>query len=414
MKNEIITNLDNPRQLEKLYRESKPAFRQAFNALYPELPHNPLADFWNERLNYAEAEVSWGKRSDWVFVLVACLLSGTLAKLPGWLLIAEDFFYSRNAGFVVFPALIFFFAWKNKIQGSGIALLGAGVVIAAVYVNLLPSDETTDTLILASLHLPLFLWFLLGAAFVGPGRGSHEGRLAFLKFNGELIVITTLILIAGGLLTAMTIALFSVIGFRIEEKYLEYIAPYGLAAAPIVGTYLAYTNPQLVDKISPMIARLFGPLVLLTLLVYLPAMLISGKNPYQDREFLLIFNLLLIGVMAIIFFSVAGTAGIRKGKAEILILFLLSLLTILVNSLALSAILFRITEWGITPNRLAVLGSNLLILANLLLVEIRLYRALRAQADVTEAGKAISAFLPLYLLWVIIVTFVFPAAFGFD
>src|SRR5690606_41200120 len=93
------------------------------------------------------------------------------------------------------------------------------------------------------------------------------------------------------------------------------------------------------------------------LVAYLVAIIYSGKDPYTDREFLLFFNLLLIGVMAIIFYSVAESSGI-KAKLQVWVLFLLSLLTIAVDGIALSAILFRITEWGITPNRAAVLGSN--------------------------------------------------------
>ena len=51
MKDEILTHLNDPRQLEKLYRTNKVPFKREFSTLYPELKGNPLADFWNERLN---------------------------------------------------------------------------------------------------------------------------------------------------------------------------------------------------------------------------------------------------------------------------------------------------------------------------------------------------------------------------
>ncbi|WP_315823527.1 hypothetical protein [Paraflavitalea speifideaquila] len=112
------------------------------------------------------------------------------------------------------------------------------------------------------------------------------------------------------------------------------------------------------------------------LVTYLIAIIYSGKNPYNDREFLLIFNALLIGVMALIFFSVAGSSRVTKSQGEIWVLSLLSIVTIVVNSIAVSAILFRISAWGITPNRAAVLGSNVLILINLLLVTTQLFKVL--------------------------------------
>jgi hypothetical protein len=225
--------------------------------------------------------------------------------------------------------------------------------------------------------------------------------------------MTTLILIAGGIMTGLTIGLFSLIGFQIEKFYFEYIGIIGLAAAPIVGTYLTQTNPQLVNKVSPVIARIFSPLVLATLMIYLIAIMYSGKDPYNDREFLIIFNLLLIGVMAIIFFSVAESDKTAENKAASWVLFLLSIVTIVVNGIALSAIIFRIAEWGVTPNRLAVLGSNSLMLLNLLFITIQLFRAISKKTDIAAAGKTIATFLPVYAIWAMIVIFLFPVIFGF-
>jgi hypothetical protein len=225
--------------------------------------------------------------------------------------------------------------------------------------------------------------------------------------------MTTLILIAGAIMTGITIGLFELIGFNIEKFYFENIVVFWLPAAPIAGTYLTQTNPQLVGKVSPVIAKIFSPLVLVMLVIYLAAMVYSGKDPYNDREFLLIFNALLIGVMAIIFFSVAETSKTTKSHTEIWILFLLSAVTIIINGIALSAVLFRISEWGITPNRAAVLGGNGLILINLFIVTAQLFRVLSKKANITSVGKAISYYLPIYFLWTVIVTFIFPLIFGF-
>jgi hypothetical protein len=413
MRNEILTYLNDPRQLEKMYRANKAPFKREFIALYPELKGNTLADCWNERLNYESDEINWGTDRELLLVITASVLAGVIAKLPGFLSISEEFFYSRNAGFIIFPLLTVYFAWKNKLSARKIAFIVGATLAGLIFINFLPDVKKSDTLILSCLHLILFLWSILGFAFVGERRNSVEKRLGFLKFNGDLIVITTLIVIAGGILTGITIGLFSLIGFNIERFYFENIVVFGLPAAPIVGTYLIQANPQLVGKVSPVIAKIFSPLVLVMLLVYLVAMIYSGKNPYNDREFLLIFNALLIGVMAIIFFSVAETSSTTKSHAEIWILSLLSVVTLIVNGIALSAILFRISEWGVTPNRAAVLGGNVLILINLLLVTAQLLKAFSKKADITGVGKVISSYLPIYFLWTIIVTFIFPLLFGF-
>ncbi|MCF0041309.1 hypothetical protein [Dyadobacter fanqingshengii] len=413
MKDQILLNLDNPGQLEKLYRTDKPTFKRAFKALYPDLQGNVLASFWNERLNFASEEISWGSSKELTFVVVASLIAGLIAKIPTMFHINEDFFYPRNIGFVVFPALMAFFVWKNEMHKRNIIVLAGATLAGLVYINLLPDVDTSDTLVLACIHLALFLWSLLGFAFVGDRSNVGEKQLGFLKYNGDLVVMTGLILISGGILTAITINLFLLIGIKIDEFYFQNIGVFGLAAAPIVGTYLTQTNPQLVGKVSPVIAKIFSPLVLVMLLVYLVAMIYSGKDPYNDREFLLIFNALLVGVMAIIFFSVAETAKTSRSQAEVWVIFLLSIVTIAVNGIALSAILFRISEWGITPNRAAVLGSNVLILINLLLVTIQIYKVMTRKKDIIEVGKTIGSYLPVYFIWTIIVTFVFPLIFGF-
>lgn len=413
MRDEILSHLNDPRQLEKMYRTNKAPFKREFSALYPELKGNTLADFWNERLNYESDDINWGTRRELLFVVIASAIAGVIAKVPAFLSVSEDFFYPRNAGFIVFPALMAYFAWKNKLSAGKIVSISVITLAALFFINSLPNVQKSDTLMLSCVHLLLFLWCILGFAFVGDIRNDDEKRLSYLKYNGDLVVMTTLIMIAAGILSGITIGLFSLIGYNIEKLYFEYIVIFGLPAAPIFGTYLTQTNPQLVGKVSPVIAKIFSPLVLVMLVVYLVAMVYSGKNPYNDREFLLIFNALLIGVMALIFFSVAETTKTNKSQAEIWVLFLLSVVTIIVNSVALSAILFRISEMGMTPNRAAVLGGNVLILINLLLVTVKLFRAGSKRTNITEVGKVICGYLPIYFVWTIIVTFVFPLVFGF-
>ncbi len=413
MKDEIISNLDNPRQLERLYRSNKAPFKRAFATIYPTLKGSALAEYWNERLNYEGDDINWGTNRELIFVIAASIAAGFIAKIPTMFGVDEEFFYPRNIGFIFLPLLAGYFAWKNSLQVKRVGVIVALMLAALLYINLLPPSTKSDTLILACIHLPLMLWVLLGVTFTGDNLADNSKRLDFLKYNGDLVVMTTLILIAGGIMTAITIGLFSLIGFNIEKFYFENITIFGLAAAPIVGTYLTQANPNLVGKVSPVIARIFSPLVLVMLVIYLGAMVYSGKDPYNDREFLLIFNALIIGVMAIIFFSVAETSRAIKSQAEIWTLFLLSVVTVIVSGIAASAIVFRISEWGITPNRAAVLGGNILMLINLVLVTVQLFGVIRKKVDITGVGKVIALYLPVYFIWTLIVIFIFPLLFGF-
>ncbi|WP_290790772.1 hypothetical protein [Flavihumibacter sp. UBA7668] len=411
MKTEILANINQPEQLEKMYRNNKSGFRKAFGELDLNQMDRNLASFWNARLSFNKEEGDWVNSKDLIRILLLAVLAGLLARIPDIFSIEEEFYYSRNLGFILFPALILFFGWKRQLSIRSIAGLSISIITSLVFINWLPGNSSTDTVVLSSIHMILFLWSLLGFTFIGGKMGPAENRLEFLRYNGDLVVMTTLILIAGGILTGVTIGLFSLIGFNIEEFYFKHIVVSCLPAAPILATWLIQTNPQLVGRVSPVIARLFSPLVLVMLIIYLGAILYSGKDPYNDREFLLMFNGLLIGVMAILFFSVAENSRSKKSVIETWMLFLLAAITVIVNGIALSAILFRIAEWGITPNRAAVLGGNMLILLNLVIVTIQLFGVVRKKADFTSVSNAIALYLPVYFIWTIIVTFLFPIFF---
>ncbi len=412
MQEQIISNLENPRQLELLYREHKAEFRQAFNTIYPHIRESVIAQTWYERINFSTDDISWGNRADLVFVLVASLLAGIVAKIPQLFSIDPEFFYPRNLSFIVFPFITAWFLRKGTVSKTHLWFITSVFAAPALYINLLPANPQSDTLILACIHLPLLLWAITGFAFAEGQWNNLRSRLGFLRYNGDLVVMTTIIMIAGGLLTAVTLGLFALIDLKIEQFYFEYIAVFGAAAAPVAGTWLVRTNPQLVNKVSPVIARIFTPLVLIMLVIYLAAVLYTGKDPYNDREFLMVFNLLLVGVMAIIFFTVAEWSRNTAGNTGMYMLLCLSVVTMVVNGIALSAILFRINEWGITPNRLAVLGANLLMLLHMLIITYNIVLALRRDAIAGRVEHAMVKYLPVYLVWVIIIVFLFPFVFG--
>lgn len=414
MKETILSHLDHPAVLERLYQSDKTAFRNHFMALHGEIQSHPAAGFWYERLSYKAPGMEWGSREELGLVVVLSLIAGCVAKIPAWFGLEEDQFFARNIGLLVFPFLTAYFAWKrNSDTKTGIIAFGI-TLLAGIYINLLPEKGDAHTLTLACIHLPFLLWSVLGWVYGHTEWKQPFRRIEFLRFNADLVIITGLILIAGGILTGVTFGLFSLIEVNIEDFYLNYVVVFGLVAAPVVGTYVTQTNPQLVSRVSPVIATIFSPLVLVTLVVYLVTVVFSGKDPYNDREFLLLFNALLIGVMAIVLFALSESSQARSTIISRVIVFLLAAVTIIVNLVALSAIVFRIAEWGVSPNKLAVLGGNLLILTNLVLVTLRLGATLRDPEQLPKVEQTIAAYLPLYSLWTVVVVFLFPVIFGFD
>lgn len=417
MEIKIKENIENPEQLEKLYRDDKKSFEKSFFEVYNEISDSKIAEFWKARLefkNLVEPKIET-RKTDVLFLIITCLITGFLVKIPQIFDIKLDdyFYYEKNIGLLIFMGLsAYLFLTKSRTDYKQLMISIVVFGISAVYINLLPSIEESNSIKLAYIHLPLLLWCLYGFIFIDFDIKDKSKRIDYIKYNGDIAILTAIILIAGGILTGLTLGLFSAIDLNIERFYFDYIVILGLVSSPIVAAYIVKNFPSVSNKMAPIIANIFSPLVLITLVVYLISILFIGKDPYKDRDFLLVFNLMLLGVMAIIVFSVSETSVHKKQKFSEITLFALSIITLIIDIVALSAIVYRLGEYGFTPNRTAVLGSNLLILGNLILIMIDLYKVCFKGKDINTVELTIAKYLPIYTAWTIIVTFGFPLIFG--
>lgn len=409
----IVQSMDQPQQLELLYRKNKSDFQNAFNAVYENIQGNPVARTWYERLHFKQDEISWGKQYELLFLGALVFLAGCVAKLPDWFTLNKELFFTRNIGFIVFPFLIGYFAWKQQAALKTLIFPILSIVVTAVYVNSLPPTLKSDAIIQATIHLPIFLWTVFGYVFLNGNLLKGDHRIQFLRFNGELVVMSAIVFLSSMLFTLLTMGLFRLIGIHLEQAFEKYFAVWGAPAIPLVSAFLVVNNPQLVGKISPVIAKIFTPFVFVTLFLFLAAIVFTGNYPYNNRDFLLIFNALLIAVLAIILFSVSEATKQQQHQWQLVFLLGLSILTVIANGIALSAIAFRIHEFGITPNRVAVLGGDILILGNLLLVAHKLFLILRGKVNIAKVEQSLAAFLPVYCIWAGLVTFLLPFIFKY-
>jgi hypothetical protein len=417
MKERIRENINNPEILEQMYREEKKEFISGFEEVYPEIENTEVAKYWKIRLDFDKKpdRVKKADLTDIIVMISACFIAGFLIKIPDIfnLNISDFLFYEKNAGIIVFFGLSIYMIWCNKtFEQKKLILTLLLFLIPAIYINLLPADKSNNSITLIYLHLPLLMWCVFGLVFLDFNLTDKTRRIDFIKYNGELAILVALIVIAGGILTGITIGLFGAIGLNIEKFYMKNVVIIGAVSVPIVTTFILKNYTTMTNKIAPVIAGLFSPLVLITAIIFLTALVISGKDPYSDREFLLMFNIMLLGVMAIVVFSISETSVNRRQKFNEMILLILSVITIIIDLIALSAIFYRLGSYGITPNRLAVLGSNMLIAGNLVLIIIDLYKINFKNSNIGEVELTISRFLPVYAIWILFVVFGFPLIFG--
>jgi len=407
MENQIVQHIADPVALEQLYRSNPSAFTRAFQSVYPQISSEVTAQIWQQRL--AVSSTSWGSKGDWTLLAIIAALVAFLMQLPDLFSISHDLYFPRNMSFIVIPGIGAYFAYKQGLRIRDLAWPLSILVVSIVYINLLPEGSTT--LLLTCLHIPILLWLVVGYIFAGNDSAK---RMEFLRYHGDLVLMSEVIGLAGGLFTGLTLNLFKLIDLDIEDYYFRYLVLSILPSVPLLATFLVRQNVSLVSKISPVIARIFTPIVTITLVLFLGAVIFTGKDPYNDREFLLVFNGILIGVMALILFSLGEATKANASRVHQYFLFALALVAIIDNGIALSAIGYRLVEFGISPNRLVVLGSNALIMVHLMLATKNLWGFLKGQTTIEEVEKGITSYLPIYAIWAAIVSFLFPLIFQFN
>lgn len=411
LKEQILQNIGNPEVLEMIYRRDKSAFIRDFDEAAGGMD-TALVEFWRIRLKGTEPfRKNQALKNGLAVVAVISVIAILLTRLPllVWGMAPEDFYF-RNLPLLIFAGLTAWFIIKNKLANrKNIPGLALPTLALAVYLNLLP-EKPGDAHILAILHAPVFMGFIFAMAFVSFDFRNSGKTSGLIRYCGELLIMSGLLAIAGAILSGMTIGMFAVIGMEISQFYLQNITISGVVILPVIAAWLIDLYPGITDRIAPVIARIFAPLVLLSAVIYLAAITLSGTSLSEDRELLLIFNIMLLFVMAIIVFSLSELDQSAGRKLNVILLFLLAAVTLLIDLFALTAIVTRLSE-GFTPNRTVVLVSNVLILVNLLLVLPGLFNAGFRGKQAGPVERIINRYLPVYFIYSIVVIFLFPLIF---
>lgn len=404
----ILDALDEPAELEAIYRQDPESFRGSFDEVSRTAPDSTTLRVWRARLEYRDVPADPANRRMWRAVAIG-LSVGVLVRAPAeWL--GEEWYYPRFAPSLVLLSLATYF-WldsRNRRQ------LVAGSVLAAVvtaYSALLPGF--TDSVLMAWIHLPILFWAFTGLVFTGASWRDSEARIRFIRYNGELLILASLVGLGGMVFSGITVALFELASPDSAQWYVENIGVAGVAAVPVAGTYLYAVVFKRRTGLASALARVFAPLFLIMTGTYTVFAFVGGQNPFVDRSFLITFNGLLLVVLGMTVFSIAE----RGDDAEVgwidHVNVALVVVTLAIDAIALAAILFRLTSYGLTPNRVVVLGANLVVMTHLALTCRAYVGVIRAERGAAEVRQAMTGYLPVYVAWAALVSFVLPVAFRF-
>lgn len=322
-------------------------------------------------------------------------------------------FYSRNLSFFVLPWLAAYFAWKRRLDRATCAWLAATFVAAAVIANAFPFRPQGSTELLAALHLPIALWLPVGIAYAGGRWSDPVERMNFVRFSGELAIYYVLIALGGGLLTGLTVGLFSFIGVDAEWFAQEWMLPCGAVGAFIVGAALVELKKSVVENMAPVLTRVFAPMFAALFVALLGTMAWTGNALSLERDVLIGFNLLLVLVLCLLLYALSARDSLARPNWFDGVLLVLVLCALALNAVLLAAMSARIAEYGSSANKLAALGENLILVSNLAGSAWICSQFMRGRRSFAAFERWQTAYLPVYSAWAGIVVIVFPPLFGF-
>jgi hypothetical protein len=344
---------------------------------------------------------------------VAAALSMKAPALLGHTFSEQGTFYLRNGALLILPHLVGYFVWKRSLGLTRALLLAVPFIVGAAFANLYPFGPRSNTGVLTALHLPIVLWLVVGISYAGWQWFRGSTRMDFVRFSGELFIYYVLLGLGGMVFIMFTMMMFGAIGIDAEPLVENWLVPCGVAGAVLVGSWLVEAKQSVVENMAPVLTRVFTPFFTVLLLAFLATMAWTGSPIDVARNVLIAFDLLLVLVVGLVLYSASARDLTAPPNLFDRLQLVLIVSALLVDALALLAIAARISEFGFTPNRVAALGENIILLVNLAWSAVVYVRFLTGRAPFAALERWQTAYLPVYSAWAAVVVIVFPPLFSY-
>ena len=133
----------------------------------------------------------------------------------------------------------------------------------------------------------------------------------------------------------------------------------------IVAAWLVEAKKSIVENLAPVLTAIFTPLFAVMLVASAVGYLVAGIGRDFDRDLLTVFDVLLLVVLGLVVYGIsARRPGAGAGAMDVIRLVAV-VAAIVLDVLVLVSMFARVGEFGFTPNRVAALGLNILLLVNL-------------------------------------------------
>lgn len=348
-------------------------------------------------------------------IAFAVLAAVAVRALMSWV---DAEILARNVSLIALPFITGYLAWTRRLHTLPVAVTIATYAAAGLVLNVYPwhpaaGGVESSTQVLAMTHVPIVLWLTVGLAYSAGQWRSHTRRMDFIRFTGEWVVYMALLALGGLVVTGLTIGAFTTLQVIDEETIASWIVPMGAAGATVIAAWLVEAKQAVVENIAPVLTKVFTPVTLLMLLALLTALVVQHDFADLDRDLLIIVDLILALVLGLVLYALSARDPLAAPALFDRLQLGLLMVALATDAVLLVVMLARIADAGLTANKVAALGMNIVLLVNLVGSTRLLGRFTRGSGPFSGLERWQTGYLPVYGLWAALVVVVLPPIFGF-
>ncbi|WP_297207885.1 hypothetical protein [uncultured Brachyspira sp.] len=316
---------------------------------------------------------------------------------------------------------------KNILITFIIFLLTA---LASFYIpnntNFIPNDiihidNNSRFLLHAVLNKNLFLYIIFFIIFALSYNGYKDYKnisevftfaantmiFSLLFFAALSFISSAIFLIVISLLKDFIIKFFSDTSIILNIFILLIFYIFALSPFIIFGIYKKDIKN---NNISIFLSRIMMYISLYNIIKYLFSMIIPYNNPYDIRINFILYNIALsIAAVNLFFVRIDYKSSILTK----LVYLIFPIIAIIFNIIIFTSLVYRIKEYGISPNKLTLIGTNLMILFHFALILFDNIKSLRKLNSIKNIKYIVitnnrSYYVYIYGILAFIVCFVIP------
>lgn len=271
----------------------------------------------------------------------------------------------------------------------------------------------------------IIFFIIIALSYNGFQVLNSKSISEFFTFSADISIFAGLI--AGivstvfGIFAAIVIFLIKDIISSLDEKIIFKLILLSISFLSSIFPFLVYiVYRKMKTNISIYLSRILMPFSLLFIFILLILLLMPDISPYDNRVSFILYNIMLAIIVLNMFFIRIDYKSSIFTKAVYLVL---PIIAIIFDILVLTSSLYRLIEYGISPNKITLIGTNLIMLGNLIFItffNIKSILIIFKKSDNIPNIKEITIgdtksvfFIYIYGIWAFAVCFIIPVLFSF-